>query len=86
MKQRINSIDTSGHTAPLFRDVSRAVCRAYVKKHGKRADIPLLSHALSDNTGGVWVARDIASADVAIVNSRLQVSLVDEAGSFNNAA
>lgn len=77
MKQRINSIDTRAHTAPLFRDVAKVVCRAYAKKHGRGANLPLLSHALSDNAGGVWVARDIAANDVAIVNNRLDVSLID---------
>jgi hypothetical protein len=80
MRKRSISLDTSGHTSALFRDAAVATCKAFAKKHGSGADIPILSHALSDNTGGAWVVRDIAGKEVAGVNSRMQVALIDAMG------
>ena len=71
-------LDVSSHGFILpFKQAVVAVGRATRRKWGRNAELPLLSHALSDNDGMRWVVRDISGRDVAVVGSDGRATLVD---------
>lgn len=72
-------LDTRSHGyALLFRDAVKATDRAIRKKRGAKAEIPLLSHALSDSDGMRWIVRDIAGNDIALVDAAGKAILLDD--------
>jgi hypothetical protein len=64
-------LDTRGHGyVMLFRDAIKAKERALRKRWGRKAEIPLMSHSLSDiDANDRWIVRDISGNPVAMITS-----------------
>ena len=76
---RAQVLDTSNHGYILpFKQAVISVERALRKKWGRKCEVPLLSHALSDNDGMRWIVRDIGARTVSLVDASGRATLIDE--------
>ena len=73
-------LDTRSHGyMMLFRDAVKSTERALRKRWGRKCEVPLMSHALSQiDDNGRWHVADIAGQPVAIVDSSGRATLIDD--------